>query len=163
MKEPTNKDFDKNITIEKGKMRKDTIQLVAGEIYDKMIKLFNDTRKKFKIEHKITVEPQYKSFNLDDNGNLTFKYEDKGKNKFIKFGNINDRLISPSGIRRLGVNRLRLMGFSGITYKDVEPGEYKDPAVVKFGKLDDNLNKMSKEIESSSTTDVEAIELIEIT
>ena len=72
MKESTNKDFDKNITTEKSKMQKDTIQLVADEIYNKMIKLF----KLFKIEDKITVEPQYKKFNLNDNGNLTSKYEE---------------------------------------------------------------------------------------
>ena len=143
MKESTNKDFDKNVTIEKSKMNKDTIQLVADEIYDKMINLFYDTREKFKTEDKITVEPQYKTFNLDDNGNLTFKYKDKGKNKFIKFGNINNCLIPLSEIRRLGVNNrlIRLMGFRGITYKDIEPSKYKDAAVVKFRKLDDNLNK----------------------
>ena len=72
MKESTNKDFDKNITTEKSKMQKDTIQLVADEIYNKMIKLF----KLFKIEDKITVEPQYKKFNPNDNGNLTSKYEE---------------------------------------------------------------------------------------
>ena len=55
------------------------------------------------------------------------------------------------------------MGFSDITYKDVEPSKYKDPAVVKFRKLDENLNKRSKAIKSSSTTNAEAIELIEIT
>ena len=58
LKESTNKDFDKNITIEKGKMKKDTIQLVADEIYDKMIKMSNDTREKFKSEDKIKVESQ---------------------------------------------------------------------------------------------------------
>ena len=71
LKESTNKDFDKNITIEESKMKKDTIQLVADEIYGKMIKLFNYTREKFKIEDNITVEPQSKSFKLDDNSNLT--------------------------------------------------------------------------------------------
>ena len=48
LKESTNKDFDKNITTEKSKMKTYTIQLVADEIYDKMIKLFNDTRKNSK-------------------------------------------------------------------------------------------------------------------
>ena len=42
-------------------------------MYDKMTTLFNDTREKFKTEDKITVEPQYKSFHLDDNGDLTFE------------------------------------------------------------------------------------------
>ena len=64
-----------------------------------MIKVFNDTREKSKIEDQITVEPQYKSFSLDDNGNLTFTYKDKDKNKVINFGNINNRLISTSDIK----------------------------------------------------------------
>ena len=86
LKEFTDTDFDKNFTTEKGKMKKYTIQLVADEIYDKMIKLFNDTRKKLKIEDKTTVEPQYKSFNLDDNGNLTFKDKGKGKKNLSILG-----------------------------------------------------------------------------
>ena len=90
-------------------------------------------------------------------------YKDKIKNKFSKFGNINNRLMSPSKIKRLSVNTLRLMGFSGITYKDVQPSKYKDPAAVKFRKLDDNLNKRSKAMKSSSTADAESIELIEMT
>ena len=47
LKESTNKNFDKNVMIEKSKMKKDMIHLVADEIYDKMISLFNDTREKF--------------------------------------------------------------------------------------------------------------------
>ena len=86
LKESTDKDFDKNVTIEKSKMKKDTIQLVANEIYDKVINLFNNTREKFKIEDKITIEPQYKSFNLDYNGSLTFKYKNKGKTNLSSLG-----------------------------------------------------------------------------
>ena len=96
-------------------MKEETLQLVADEIYDKMIKAFNDTIEKFKIKDEITVEPQYKSFNLDDNGNLKFKYKDKGENKVINFENINDRIISSLEIRNLGVNRLKLMDFINIT------------------------------------------------
>ena len=59
--------------------------------------------------------------------------------------------------------RLRLMGFGDITYRDVEPGKYKDPAAVTFRKLDDNLNKRSKAMKSSSTTGAESIELMEMT
>ena len=39
----------------------------------------------------------------------------------IDFGNINDRLKSPWEIRRLGVAKLRLMGFRTITDEDVKP------------------------------------------
>ena len=54
------------------------------------------------------------------------------------------------------------MSFTDITYKDVEPSKYKD-AIVKFRKLDGDLNERSKAIKSSSMTDTEAIELMEIT
>ena len=116
LKKSPDKDMENYITRERDKMKEGTIQLVVDEIYDKMIKLFNDTREKFKIEDKITVEPNYKSFNLDDNGNLTFTFKDKCKNKVIKFGNINECLIPPSENRRLGVTRLKLMSFCDITY-----------------------------------------------
>ena len=55
------------------------------------------------------------------------------------------------------------MGFSDITYKYVKASKQKDAAVVKFRKLDDNLNKRSKAIKSSSTTNAEAIELMKMT
>ena len=77
-----------------------------------MTKLFNDMRKRYEIERKVTAEPQYKIFNLEDNGNLTFKYKDE----VIDLGNINRGLISPSSIRELGANRLRSIGFRNILY-----------------------------------------------
>ena len=66
---------------------------------------------------KLAVEPirNYDSFDLDDNGNLNFKY---GKEN-ICIGKINEGLNSPSKmIKKLGVNRLKLMGFSNITDED---------------------------------------------
>ena len=77
----------------------------------------------------------YDNFHLEDNGNLIFK----SKGKVISFGNINDGLLSPLKIRKLGVGRLELMGFTDITYKDVKPSKYKD-SIVKFRKLDADLN-----------------------
>ena len=80
-------------------------------------------------------------------------------------GNINKGLDSPSTIiNKLGVNRLELRGFRKITGKDVHPYRcrYKD-AREKVRKLNDNLNERSKAINYSSATDVEAIELMEIT
>ena len=67
-------------------------------------------------------------------------------------------------IDKLGVNRLKLMGFSDITDEDVNSyrSRYKD-AREKVIKLNENLNERSKTIKSSSTTDAEAIELVEIT
>ena len=109
------------------------------------------------------VEPvrDYDSFDIDNNGNLTFVC----KNEVIGLGNINEGLDSPSKmIKKLGVNRLRLMGFRNITDEDIYPyrARYKD-ARVKVRKLNENLNKRSKAIESSSTTNAEAIEMIAMT
>ena len=56
------------------------------------------------------------------------------------------------------------MGFTDITYKDINP--YSKKRAKKRGKLrklDENLNERSRAIESSSTTGAEAIEMIEMT
>ena len=57
------------------------------------------------------------------------------------------------------------MGFTNITDEDVRPhrSKYKKSREKKLGKLDENLDERSKAIESSSTTNSEAIELIEMT
>ena len=56
------------------------------------------------------------------------------------------------------------MCFRSITYEDIYSyrARYKD-AREKVKKLNENLNERSKAIESSSTTDAEAIDMIEIT
>ena len=67
-------------------------------------------------------------------------------------------------MRKLGVTKLKLMGFMTITDEDINP--YKPryrKAREKVRKLNENLNERSKAIESSSTTDAEAIEMIEVT
>ena len=96
------------------------------------------------------TEPAAVSVDLDDNGKLTFTFE----YKVINFGNINEGLIPPSRIRELGINRLKLMGFTNITDEDIHPykSRYKY-AREKVGKLGDDLNERSKAITSSSTTD----------
>ena len=66
------------------------------------------------------VEPirDYDSFDIDDNGNLTFVR----KNEVIDLGNINEGLDSPSKmIKKLDVNRLRLMGFRNTMNEDIYP------------------------------------------
>ena len=82
----------------------------------------------------------------------------------IDFGTINNRLKAPREIRKLGATKLRLIGFIDITYEDINP--YK-PKFKRAGedvkKLNENLDERSKAIESSSTTDTEAIEMIEVT
>ena len=56
------------------------------------------------------------------------------------------------------------MGFINITDKDINSYKPKyKKARKKLRKLDENLDEMSKTIESSSPTSAEAIEMIEIT
>ena len=144
-------------------LNKDTIELVANQIYDKLTIFFNNDRKRFGIQGgKPIIEPvrEYRNFKLTKNGRLSYKY----KRTVIDFGNINDRLKAPWEIRRLGVAKLRLMGFSNLTYEDINPYDQRSKkAREEVMKLNENLDERSKAIESSSTTDAEAIEMIEVT
>ena len=136
--------------------------MVANEIYDKLTILFNNTRKKFGIQKVKPIDPmrRYDSFKLADDGELTYVY----KRTVIDLGNINERLKAPWEIRKLGVTKLRSMGFTNITDEHVQPHRTKNKkAREKLRKLDENLDERSKTIESSSTTEAEAIEMIEIT
>ena len=86
------------------------------------------------------------------------------KKTVIDFGNINNRLKTPWEIRKLGVAKLRLIGFRDITYEDINPYKPKFKREREdVMKLNENLDERSKAIESSSTTDAEAIEMIEVT
>ena len=141
----------------------DTIELAANQIYDKLTILFNNDRKRFGIQGgKPIIEPMrdYEKFKLTKNGKLSYKY----KRTVINFGNINDRLKAPWEIRRLGVSKLKLMGFTSITDEDINPyrNKYKK-ARDDVMQLNENLDERSKTLESPSTTDVEAIELMEMT
>ena len=158
-------DYDTIEMTEKVKdaFKKDTIELVANQIYDKLTIFFNNDRKRFGIQgDKPIIEPvrEYRNFKLTKNGKLSYKY----KRTVIDFGNINDRLKAPWEIRRVGVAKLRLMGFISITDEDVQPYRTKyKKAREEVMKLNENLDERSKAIESSSTTDAEAIEMIEMT
>ena len=104
----------------KDALKKDTIELVANQIYNKLTIFFNNDRKRFGIQGgKPITEPvrEYRNFKLTKNGKLSYKY----KRTVIDFGNINDRLKAPWEIRRLSVAELRLMGFSNLTYEDINP------------------------------------------
>ena len=144
-------------------LKHDTIELVANQIYDKLTIFFNNDRKRFGIQgDKPIIEPmrEYKNFKLTKNGKLSYKY----KRTVIDFDNINNRLKAPWEIRKLGVSKLKLMGFTSITDEDINPyrNKYKK-AREDVMKLNENLDERSKAIESSSTTDAEAIEMIEMT
>ena len=147
----------------KDALKRDTIELVANQIYDKLTIFFNNDRKRFGIQGgKPIIEPirEYDNFKLTNKGKLSYKY----KRTVIDLGNINDKLKAPWEIRRLGVSKLKLMGFTSITDEDTHP--YRDrykKAREDVIKLNENLDERSKAIESSSTTDAEAIEMIEMT
>ena len=147
----------------KDALKRDTIELIANEIYDKLTKLFNDRRKRLGIKGGIPIaDPirDYSKFKLKNDGTLSYKY----KKTVINLGNIDKGLKSLSEISKLGVNRLRLMGFTNITYEDIRPDQprYKN-AREEARKLNEKLNERSKTLESSYTTDVEAIELMDMT
>ena len=144
-------------------LKPDTIELVLNQIYDKVITMFNNDRKRFGIQKgELLLNPirKYENFKLADDGELTYIY----KRKAIDLGNINERLKAPWEIRRIGVSKLKSMGFVNITDEDVQPQREKyKKARDKVRKLNKNLDERSKEIESSSTTEAEAIEMIEVT
>ena len=165
--ETLNESTDEN-TIEmmvktKDALKHDTIELAANQIYDRLTTFFNKDRDRFGIQGgKPIVDPirEYQNFKLTKNGKLSYKY----KRTVIDFGNINDRLKAPWEIRRLGVTKLRLIGFRNLTYEDINPYDRRSKrAREEVMKLNENLDERSKAIESSSTTDVEAIEMIEVT
>ena len=120
-------------------LKKDTIELVANQIYDRLTIMFNNTRERLGIESGTPiVEPirNYDNFRLSDDGELSFK----SKRTVIYLGNINNRVKSPWDIRRIGVKKLKLMGFTSITDEDTHPyrNRYKK-AREKIVKLDENL------------------------
>ena len=147
----------------KNALKRDTIELVANQIYDRLTIFFNNDRKRFGIQGgKTIIDPirEYQNFKLTKNGKLSYVY----KKTVIDFGNINNRLKAPWEIRKLGVNKLRLMGFRNLTYEDINPYDRRSKrAREEVMKLNENLDERSKAIESSSTTDAEAIEMIEVT
>ena len=147
----------------KNALKRDTIELVANQIYDRLTIFFNNDRKRFEIQGgKPIIDPirEYQNFKLTKNGKLSYVY----KKTVIDFGNINNRLKAPWEIRKLGVNKLRLMGFRNLTYEDINPYDRRSKrAREEVMKLNENLDERSKAIESSSTTDAEAIEMIEVT
>ena len=144
-------------------LKRDTIELVANQIYDRLTIFFNNDRKRFGIQGgKPIIDPirEYRNFKLTKNGKLSYVY----KRTVIDFGNINNRLKAPWEIRKLGVVKLKLIGFRNLTYEDINPNDRRSKrAREEVMKLNENLDERSKAIESSSTTDAEDIEMIEVT
>ena len=163
LNESTDEDIIEITEKTKNALKKDTIELIANQIYDKVTKLFNDRRKRLDIKGGTPIaDPirDYSKFKLKTDGTISYKY----KKTVIYLGNIDKGLKSITEISKLGVNRLRTMGFTNITYEDIQPYQPKfQKARDDARKLNENLDERSKAIESSSTTDAEAIEMIEVT
>ena len=98
---------------------------------------------------------KYDNFKLSGDGELTYVY----KRTVIDLGNINERLKAPWEICKLGVTKLRSMGFTNIK----EDVQLHMTRYVKVRKKVRILNERSKAIESPSTTDAEAIGMIVMT
>ena len=132
----------------KNELKRDTIELVANQIYDRLTNFFNNNRKRFGIQGgKPIIEPirEYRNFKLTKNGKLSYVY----KKTVIDFGNINNRLKAPWEIRKLGVAKLRLMGFRNLMYEDINPYDRRSKrAREEVMKLNENLDEMSKAIDT---------------
>ena len=163
LNESTDEDTIEMTENTKDVLTRDTIELVANQIYDKLTIFFNNDRKRFGIRKgEPALDPirKYDNFKLADDGALTFVY----KRIVIDLGNINERIKPPSELRRLSIAKLRSMGFTNITNEDTHPYRAKYIKARKKVKiLNEDLDERSKAIESSSTTDAEAIEMIEVT
>ena len=144
--------------------KRGTIELIANQIYNRLTISFDNTRKRLGIhKDEPILKPirNYDNFKLSDDGELTFI----DKTTVIDLGNIDEGLRTPWEICRIGVKRLKLMGFLNIMGEDINPykPKYKRRREEKLKRLDENLDERSKAIESSSTTNAEAIEMIEVT
>ena len=163
LNESTDEDTMGMTTKTKDELKHDTIELASNQIYNKLTIFFNNDRKRFGIQGgKPIIEPmrEYRNFKLTKNGKLSYKY----KRTVIDLGNIDEGLKAPWEIRKLGVNKLRLMGFRDLTYEDINPYDRRSKrAREEVKKLNENLDERSKAMESPSTTDAEAIEMIEVT
>ena len=94
LNESTNEDTIDMTVKTKYALKRDTIELVANQIHDKLTTLFKNDRKRFGIQKGVPiVEPirNYNNFILADDGALTYVH----KRTVIDLGNINERLKSP--------------------------------------------------------------------
>ena len=96
------------------------IELIANQIYDRLTISLDNTRKRLSIQKgEPIVKPirNYNNFKLADDGTMTYV----DKRTVIDLGNINEGLTTPWDMHRLGVKRLKSMGFLNITDEDVNP------------------------------------------
>ena len=110
LNESRDEDLINVMTSTRDALKHDTIELVANQIYDKLTISFNNVRKRLCIQKGIPVVGpirNYDNFKLADDGEISYIY----KRTVIDLGNINERLKSPWKISRLGVAKLKSMGF----------------------------------------------------
>ena len=120
LNESTNEDTIEMTEKAKDRFTRGTIELIANQIYDRLTLSFDNTGKRLGIHNgEPTVKPirNYDSFRLSDDGALTYV----DKRMVIDLGNISEGLITPWDMHRLGVKRLKSMGFLNITDEDVSP------------------------------------------
>ena len=55
----TDKDVEENVELDKGRLKKDMVELIANQIYDKLTKLFNDTRKRLGVKGGANIRGAY--------------------------------------------------------------------------------------------------------
>ena len=141
LNESTDEDTIEMTEKNKNALKRGTIELVANQIYDKLTISFHSSRKRLGIQKgEPIVDPirNYDNFKLADNGEITYVY----KRTVINLGNINERLMAPWEIRKIGVKKLKLMGLMNVTDEDVQPYKPKyKVAREKVRKLDENLNE----------------------
>ena len=86
--------------------------------------MFNNDRKRFGIQKgEPVLNPIRKddNFKLADNRKISYVH----KRTVINLGNINERLKSPWEQCKIGVSKLKLMGFVNITDEDINPYKQK--------------------------------------
>ena len=96
LNESTDEDTIEMTEKTKNALKRDTIELVANQIYDRLTIFFNNDRKRFGIQGgKPIIDPirEYRNFKLMKNGKLSYVY----KKTVIDFGNINNRLKAHLG------------------------------------------------------------------
>ena len=148
LNESTDEDTIEMTEKTKDALKHDTIELAANQIYDRLTLFINKDRKRFGIQGgKPIIDPmrEYQNFELSDDGEITHKY----KRTVIYLGSIDERLKAPWEIRKLGVKKLRLIGFRDLTYEDINPYDRRfKRAREEAIKLNENLDERSKAIES---------------
>ena len=78
LNESTDEDIIEMTEKTKNVLKKDTIELIANQIYDKVTKLFNDRRKRLDIKGGTPIaDPirDYSKFKLKTDGTISYKYK----------------------------------------------------------------------------------------